>query len=108
MTFFPDAAIPVGPAARTLAARVCVAALVMTLAACAEGNSASSLAPTPASTAPAAAAAQATKPAERLTATEINEQCWMDPAINKVADLDKRSKLVDKCVDPKTKAQGGL
>jgi hypothetical protein len=32
----------------------------------------------------------------------------MDPAINKIRDLDQRLKLVDKCVDQKTKAQGGL
>lgn len=113
MTFLPDAANSIGP--RGLAARLCVAAILATLAGCAEGNNASNLMPAAASPAPAAApapaapAAQATKPApERLTSTEINEECWMDPVINKVPDLDKRSKLVDKCIDQKTKAQGGL
>jgi 3-oxoacyl-ACP reductase-like protein len=99
------------------------------LAACAGGISVPNLAPgataeptsaTPATAtaAPAAAAtpapaAQPAKPPpppppQKLTATEINEACWMDAAINKVPDLDKRLKLVDKCVDQKTKAQGGL
>ncbi|HUI97386.1 MAG TPA: hypothetical protein VLX44_16640 [Xanthobacteraceae bacterium] len=110
---------------RTLAARLPVCVLLSTLAACAGGISvpnltppAASAEPTPAPAAPASAvaaapAAQPAKPApppppQKLTATEINEACWMDSAINKVPDLDKRLKLVDKCVDQKTKAQGGL
>jgi hypothetical protein len=117
---------------RTVAARLPVCVLLLTLGACAGGISVPNLTspgasaePTPAAPATAAAsapaaapgpAAQPAKPAkpepppppQKLTATEINEACWMDPAINKVPDLDKRLKLVDKCVDQKAKAQGGL
>ena len=120
MTVSRDTAHAIPSAWRTLAAPLLAGALLSTLAACAGGISAPNLAPsaaaepTPAAPAAAApAAAQPAKPApppppQKLTATEINEKCWMDPAINKVADLDKRLKLVDKCVDEKTKAQGGL
>jgi len=111
---------------RTVAGRLPVCALLLTLGACAGGISVPNLTPpsasaeptpaTAAAPAPAAAPAAAAQPAkpapppppQKLTATEINEACWMDPAINKVPDLDKRLKLVDKCVDQKTKAQGGL
>jgi len=74
---------------------------------------ASAAAPAPAAAAPATAAAApapADKPAkapEHLTRAQINEQCWLTPEINKIRDLDQRMKLVDKCVDQKTKAQGG-
>ncbi len=117
MTILSVAAKTLGLRGRELAARACVVAMVASLAGCAEGNTATNLSPAAAPPAPAAAspatpAAPPTKPAaptpQRLSATEINEQCWMDPAINKVPDLDKRLKLVDKCVDQKTKAQGGL
>ncbi len=111
MTVLPRAAKPIRAGGRRLPARLCALALVATLAGCAAGNTASSIAATssPPPAAPAAAAAQETKPApQRLSSTEINEQCWMDPAINKVPDLDKRAKLVDKCVEQKIKAQGGL
>jgi hypothetical protein len=33
-----------------------------------------------------------------------NEQCWMNTEINKVWDLNKRAKLVDKCVADKAQA----
>ena len=122
MTVPRDTANAIPSASRTLAARLLACALLSTLAACAGGPSITNLAPgasaepTAASATPATAAgapAQPAKPAPpppaaKLTATEINEKCWMDPAINKVPDLDKRLKLVDKCVDEKTKAQGGL
>ena len=125
MTVSRDTANAIPSARRTLAARLLLFALLATLAGCAAGPSTANVAPTaaaePAAAAPAAAApappaaARAAKPPpppppappEKLTATEINEKCWMDPAINKVPDLDKRLKLVDKCVDQKTKAQGG-
>jgi hypothetical protein len=79
------------------------------LAACAARDSATTPGPTAAAT-PAAPGAQPAKaePPKKLTATEINGECWMDPAINKIRDLDHRLKLVDKCVEQKTKAQGGL
>jgi hypothetical protein len=86
--------------------RLCFLSLAAALAGCAVGNTATSVAP--AAAPPAAAAEQANPAPQRLTSTEINEQCWMDPAINKIPDLDKRMKLVDKCVDQKIKAQGGL
>ncbi len=130
MTGSRDTATKITPGGRTLAARLLLCAVLATLAACAEGNSTASVAPTaataptasaapapaataaaaPAAAAPAAPAPKPAKPPppEKLTATEINEKCWMDPEINKVRDLDKRLKLVDKCVDQKTKAQGGL
>jgi hypothetical protein len=99
-----------------------LAALGGTLGGCAEGTSATSLIPSatatavapaeaPAPAAPAAAAPTAAdKPAkapEHLTRAQINEQCWLAPEINKIRDLDQRMKLVDKCVDQKSKAQGG-
>lgn len=119
MTGLRDTATTIMPVGRALAARMFVCAMLSTLAACA-GDSITSLAlptaaaPTntaaPANAAAAAPAAQPVKPEppKKLTATEINEECWMDPAINKIRDLDQRLKLVDKCVDQKTKAQGGL
>src|ERR1700687_557873 len=77
-----------------------VLGLLAALSACAESNSTANLATTAA--APATAPAAAPK---RLTATEINEKCWMSTETNKVADLDKRAKVVEKCVAEKTKAQ---
>jgi len=128
MTVSRDPAIARALPWRTRAARLLACALLSTLAACAQGISTTNVAPTataaptppaapaaapaPAAPAPAAAAPagapEKPEPPPKLTATEINEKCWMDPAINKIPDLDKRLKLVDKCVDQKTKAQGGL
>ena len=108
-------------AGRKIAAAFGVAGLLATLAACAGGNSASSLATpasatavapaaapeAPAAAAPAATTAAAPKAAPSpLTPTEINEQCWMSTEANKIKDLDKKAKYVDKCVAEKTKAQG--
>lgn len=110
-------------AGRKIAAALGVAGLLATLAACAGGNSASSLAtpasatavapaaapeaPAAAAPAPAATAAAAPKAAPpALTPTEVNEQCWMSTEANKIKDLDKKAKYVDKCVAEKTKAQG--
>ncbi len=127
MTVSRDTATAIIPNVRTLAARLLLCAVLATLAACAERNSTASVAPT-AATAPTASAAPATAataaaapatpapapqpakppPPEKLTSTEINEKCWMDSEINKVRDLDKRAKLVDKCIEQRTKAQGGL
>ena len=107
---------------QNVAGGACVLGLLAALGGCAEGTSTTSLIPNaiatavapaeaPAPAAPAAAApAPAEKPAkapERLTRAQINEQCWLAPEINKVRDLDQRMKLVDKCVDQKTKTQGG-
>ena len=96
-------------AGRKIVPALCLAGLLAALAACAAGTSTDSLATPTAATAvaPAAAPAAAPKPAPRqLTATEINEKCWMSTETNKVADLDKRAKVVEKCVAEKTKAQG--
>jgi hypothetical protein len=97
-------------AGRKIFPALCLAGLLATLAACAAGTSTGSLAtPTAATAAPAAAPAAAPKPApKQLTATEINEQCWMSTEANKAGDLDKKAKLVDKCVAEKTKAQQGM
>ena len=130
MTGSRDTANAMPSAWRMLTTRLSVCVLLSTLGACAGGISVPNLAPsatteptsapatpaTAAAPAAAVAAAPAPQPAKpappppppKLTATEINEACWMDAAINKVPDLDKRLKLVDKCVDQKTKAQGGL
>ena len=111
--------------ARKIVAALCLAGLLTTLAACAAGTTSENMAaPTaasaaapaaPAAAAPAAAAAApaaATNaaapkaPPRVLSPTEINEQCWMSTEANKIADLDKKAKYVDKCVAEKTKAQG--
>jgi hypothetical protein len=97
---------------RKIVPRLCLFGLLAALAGCAGDSATTSLAPAAAApataSAPAAAsAAQPTKPA-RLTATQINEKCWMSAEVNKVADLDKRMKLVDKCVAEKTKEQQGM
>jgi hypothetical protein len=97
-----------------------IVGLLTTLGACAGenvgGSAAASAAPAaaPAAAAPAAppapastTAAAAPKPAPSvLTATEINEQCWMTSEVNKMKDLDAKARYVDKCVAEKMKAQG--
>ncbi len=107
-------------AGRRILAGLGLAGLLATLAACAAGDiaggvatPATAAAPAAASASPAAAtaamttAAAAPKPAPQvLTPTEINEQCWMSDAVNKLKDLDAKAKLVDKCVAEKMKAQG--
>jgi hypothetical protein len=97
-------------AARKIISFLCLVGLLSSLAACAGGST--SATSTTATAAPAAAPAPAAEPAKpapkRLTAREINEACWLSPEINKVPDLDKRAKLVDKCVDARTKAQQGM
>src|ERR1700722_2036430 len=109
--------------AARVAAGLGVAALVAALAACAGGNATSSLAtpatasatPTtsaPAQPAPAASTAAApaapAAPPQHLTKTEINEKCWMRTEPFHADNLDKRMKLVDKCIDEMTRAQGGV
>jgi hypothetical protein len=95
---------------RKLIAGVSLLGLLALLTACADRSTSASLAvAAPAATSPASPAAEPVKPApQRLTAREINEACWLSPEINKVPDLDKRAKLVDKCVDARTKAQQGM
>ena len=125
MTFTGEGMVRRG---RNAAASVCILGLLAALGGCADGTATTSLSPTATATAAApapaatpapavapataaAAPAPADKPAkaapEHLTRTQINEQCWLTPEINKIPDLDKRMKLVDKCVEQKTKAQGG-
>ncbi len=90
-------------AARRIAAPLLVFGALLTLAACAEGSMATTSAVTT-----AAAVAEPAKPARaQLSATQINEQCWMKYESNR-ADIDKRMKLVSKCVDDKTKEQQGM
>jgi hypothetical protein len=104
-----NTATTITPVGQVLTARMFVCALLSTLAACAAGDKATTLGPTAAAT-PAAAGAQPAKPEppKKLTATEINQECWMDPVINNIRDLDHRLKLVNKCIDQKTQSQGGL
>jgi hypothetical protein len=102
-------------AASKLLTYACLAGLLTTLSACADGTSGTNLAASAAApaaaaeAAPAAPAPAAPKPApQRLTSTEINERCWMSTEVNKITDLDKKAKLVDKCVADKMKAQQGM
>ena len=109
--------------ASRVATGLALTALLAALGACAAGNTTSSLATpatTSASTAPGptaapapvqpapAATADAAAPPQHLTATEINEKCWMRTEKFKADSLDKRMKSVDKCVDEMTRAQGGV
>jgi len=65
------------------------------LSACAADSTATPLAPAPAA-----------EPApQRLTATQISEQCWMKNEANK-GDIDQRMKIVNKCIDDRMKAAG--
>jgi hypothetical protein len=114
------AARPVARAGRQIATALGLAGLLAVLTACAAGNATSGLATsatTPASpasappaSAPPATASAAAAPAtpEHLTATQINEKCWMRTEKFKADDIDKRMKLVDKCVDEMKRAQGGV
>ncbi len=109
------------PADRTIVIGLALAVLLAALGGCAAGNATSSLA-TPATasatpstttaatapTQPAAAAPAPAAPPQHLTATEINEKCWMRTEKFKSDNLDKRMKLVDKCVEEMTRAQGGV
>jgi hypothetical protein len=114
------AAGPFARAGRTTATALTLAGLLAALTGCAGGNATSSLA-APASTsastaaapAPATPAAATPAPAtpaatQHLTATQINEKCWMSTEKYKAGDIDKRMKLVDKCVEEMTRAQGGV
>ena len=115
--------------ASRVATGLALAALFAGLGACAANNVTSSLAtpatastataapdqpapataaPAPAQPAPAATAAAPAAPPQHLTKTEINEKCWMRTEKFKADSLDKRMKLVDKCVDEMTRAQGGV
>jgi len=108
------------PAGRKIVAGLCIAALLPALAACAAGNATSNLATpataststaattTPATTTAAAPAAAPAAPPQHLTQTEINEKCWMRTEKFKADNLDKRIKVVDKCVEEMTRAQGGV
>jgi hypothetical protein len=70
--------------------------MLAALSACAADSTATPLAPAP--------AAEPAPP--RLTATQISEQCWMKNEANK-GDIDQRMKIVNKCIDAKTKEQAG-
>jgi hypothetical protein len=103
------AARPIARAGRKLATALGLVGMLAALTACAAGNARSSLAApasASASSAPSAAPAAAAPP-QHLTSTEINERCWMGTEKYKADDIDKRMKLVDKCVDEMKRAQGG-
>jgi hypothetical protein len=95
---------------RQIATALTLAGVLAVLTACAAGSATSSLAAPATASTPAApsATAAAPAPAKHLTATEINERCWMSTEKYKAGDIDKRMKLVDKCVDEMTRAQGGV
>jgi len=108
------AARPIARAGRTIATALGLAGLLAALTGCAAGNATSSLAApaaasTPSASAPPATASAAAAPAtpQHLTDTQINEKCWMSTEKFKASDIDKRMKLVDKCVDDMKRAQGG-
>jgi hypothetical protein len=95
---------------RQIATALTLAGVFAVLTACAAGSATSSLAAPATASTPAAPSATATAaaPAKHLTTTEINERCWMSTEKYKAGDIDKRMKLVDKCVDEMTRAQGGV
>jgi len=113
------AARPIARAGRNIATALGLVGLLAALTACAGGNATSSLAPAPtapasappASPPPATASAPAAPaepaPAKHLTATEINEKCWMGTEKYHADNIDRRMKLVDKCVADMKRAQGG-
>jgi hypothetical protein len=102
------AARPIARAGRKLATALGLVGMLAALTACAASNATSSLAaPASASASSAPSAAPAAAPPQHLTATEINERCWMGTEKYKADDIDKRMKLVDKCVDDMKRAQGG-
>jgi len=81
-------------AGQKIAACLFLLGMLTALSGCAADSTATPLAPAPAA-----------EPApQRLTATQINEQCWMENEANK-GDIDRRMKIVNKCIDAKTKEQ---
>jgi hypothetical protein len=108
------AARPVARMTAKIATALGLAGLFAALTACAGGNATSGLAPAtaasaaPASAPPTTATAAAPAAPQHLTATQINEKCWMSTEKFKADDIDKRMKLVDKCVDDMKRAQGGV
>jgi len=89
--------------------------VVAALAGCADGNVMGQLTPAGGAAAPPPAAAHAAAPAAvppapKQTMQEAMQQaraeCWMKTEGDKTArDIDRRVKLVEKCVDDKMKAQ---
>ena len=96
---------------RQIATVLTFTGLLAALTACAAGSATSNLSAPATASSPAApsatASAAAPAPAKHLTETEINERCWMSTEKYKAGDIDKRMKLVDKCVDDMKRAQGG-
>ena len=83
-------------AGQKIAACLFLLGMLTALSGCAADSTATPLAPAPVA-----------EPApQRLTATQINEQCWMENEANK-GDIDRRMKIVNKCIDAKTKEQQG-
>jgi len=81
-------------AGQKIAACLFLLGMLTALSGCAADSTATPLAPAPVA-----------EPApQRLTATQINEQCWMENEANK-GDIDRRMKIVNKCIDAKTKEQ---
>ena len=81
-------------AGQKIAACLFLLGMLTALSGCAADSTATPLAPAPA----------AESAPQRLTATQISEQCWMKNEANK-GDIDQRMKIVNKCIDAKTKEQ---
>jgi hypothetical protein len=75
-------------------------ACALTLAACAQGNSTSDLAPSAQPTAAQPAAAAPAPPKGPLTPEQAKADCWMKyEEDKKIKNIDQRLALVEKCVD---------
>jgi hypothetical protein len=85
-------------------------ACALTLAACAQGNSAADLAPSaqPTAAEPAAAAQPAAPAAPKgpMTPEQAKADCWMRyEEDKKIKNIDQRLALVEKCVDTTMRGQ---
>jgi hypothetical protein len=80
-------------------------ACALTLAACAQGNSAADLAPAAQPTAAQPAAAPAA-PKGPMTPEQAKADCWMKyEEDKKIKNIDQRLALVEKCVDTTMRGQ---
>jgi hypothetical protein len=78
----------------------------LTLAACAQGNSAADLAPSAQPTAAEPAAAAPAAPKGPMTPEQAKADCWMRyEEDKKIKNIDQRLALVEKCVDTTMRGQ---
>ena len=81
-------------------------ACALTLAACAQGNSAADLAPSAQPTAAEPAAAAPAAPKGPMTPEQAKADCWMRyEEDKKIKNIDQRLALVEKCVDTTMRGQ---